>query len=307
MCRALVYLGKPTLVDNFLYQPDSSLVRQSYDPQQLHMLNLGGFGMMSWNPASPNPDEPFSYHSTELPIFSRNLKSIAIKTTSTCLLAHVRGIAYRPAPGFGSHNLHPFRYPGFKLALAHNGDLAGFDRMKLDLLPYMKSSIASQIGGTTDSEWTYALFMSQLSDPSSYLETTEIIEALEKTLRILREVRHRHGIQQSSSLNLFVSDGRRVIGLRFTFDFGCYATEDARRLHEANTRFLSMWFTVGSHYAQVDDEWRMVGGEGTADSLLLASEPLTKDISSWLEVPEYTAMVADRSDKLVVRHVPMDI
>jgi hypothetical protein len=45
MCRALVYLGKPTLVDRFLYQPDSCLVRQSYDPQQLHMLNFGGFVM----------------------------------------------------------------------------------------------------------------------------------------------------------------------------------------------------------------------------------------------------------------------
>lgn len=307
MCRALVYLGKPTLIDNFLYQPDSSLVRQSYDPQQLHMLNLGGFGMMAWNPDSPNPDEPFSYHSTELPIFSRNLKSIAIKTTASCLLAHVRGIAYRPQPGYGNHNLHPFRYPGFKLALAHNGDLAGFERMKLDLLPYMVPSIAAQIVGTTDSEWVYALLMSQLPDPTAYPETSIIVEALEKTLRIVREVRQRHGIQQSSSLNLFMTDSRRVIGLRFTFDFGCYATEDARRLHEANTRFLSLWFTVGSHYAEVDGEWKMVRGDGNADSMLLASEPLTKDISSWIEVPEYAAMVVERTDKLHVRYIPMDI
>ena len=307
MCRALVYLGKPTLIDNFLYQPDSSLVRQSYDPQQLHMLNLGGFGMMAWNPDSPNADEPFSYHSTELPIFSRNLKSIAIKTTATCLLAHVRGIAYRPQPGFGSHNLHPFRYPGFKLALAHNGDLAAIDRMKLDLVPFMKPAIAAQIGGTTDSEWVYALFMSQLPDPTAYPETSTIVEALQKTLRILREVRHRYGIHQSSSLNLFISDGRRVIGVRFAFDFGCYATEDARRLHEANTRFLSLWFTVGSHYEQVDGEWRMVRGDGNADSMLLASEPLTKDVSSWLEVPEYTALIAERTDKMQASFVPLDI
>lgn len=116
MCRALVYLGKPTLLDDFLYRPDSSLVRQSHDPRQLHMLNLVGFGMMAWRLDSPNSDEPLSYHSTELPIFSCNLKSIAIKTVATCLLAHVRGIACRPQPGFGNHNLHPFRYPGFKLA-----------------------------------------------------------------------------------------------------------------------------------------------------------------------------------------------
>ena len=75
------------------------------------------------------------------------------------------------------------------------------------------------------------------------------------TLCILREVRARHGIAQSSSLNLFLSDGRMIAGLRFTFDFGCYATEDWRRIHEANLRFLSMWFTVGSRYG-------LAGGEG---------------------------------------------
>ena len=35
MCRALLYLGEPVLLDNFLYQPDSALVRQSYMPKML--------------------------------------------------------------------------------------------------------------------------------------------------------------------------------------------------------------------------------------------------------------------------------
>ena len=45
MCRVLSDLGRPLLLDDLLYQPDNSLVRQSYDPQMLHMLNLAGFGM----------------------------------------------------------------------------------------------------------------------------------------------------------------------------------------------------------------------------------------------------------------------
>jgi len=35
----------------------------------------------------------------------------------------------------------------------------------------------------------------------------------------------------------------------------------------------------------------MTGGDGTR-SLLIASEPLTVDTSTWLEVPEYTMVVA---------------
>ena len=45
MCRVLAYAGAPVLVDDLLFKPDSSLVRQAYAPQQLHMLNLGGFGL----------------------------------------------------------------------------------------------------------------------------------------------------------------------------------------------------------------------------------------------------------------------
>ena len=77
MCRALLYLGQPVLLDNLLYQPDSALVRQSYMPKMLHMLNLAGFGLRAWDPHSHAPDTPFSYGSSSLPVFDRNLKNLA--------------------------------------------------------------------------------------------------------------------------------------------------------------------------------------------------------------------------------------
>jgi hypothetical protein len=51
MCRALLYLGQPVLLDNLLFQPDSALVRQSYMPKMLNMLNLAGFGLRAWGTA----------------------------------------------------------------------------------------------------------------------------------------------------------------------------------------------------------------------------------------------------------------
>ncbi len=53
MCRALLYLGQPVLLDNLLYQPDSALIRQSYMPKMLHMLNLAGFGLRAWVRGDP--------------------------------------------------------------------------------------------------------------------------------------------------------------------------------------------------------------------------------------------------------------
>ena len=117
MCRALAYLGPPVVVDELLYRPDSSLVRQSYEPQLLEMLNLGGFGMVAWDPSSHDPDRPWTYRSTDLPIYDANLKALAEKMRAGCLLAHVRGIQYRADSGFGPHNLHPFHYPGRRWAM----------------------------------------------------------------------------------------------------------------------------------------------------------------------------------------------
>ena len=37
----------------------------------------------------------------------------------------------------------------------------------------------------------------------------------------------------------------------------------------------------------------MVGGSSTADTIMVASEPLTRNTSSWLEVPEYSMLYAD--------------
>ena len=58
MCRALLYLGQPVLLDHLLFQPDSALVRQSYMPKMLHMLNLAGFGLRAWDRNPPSPDAP---------------------------------------------------------------------------------------------------------------------------------------------------------------------------------------------------------------------------------------------------------
>src|SRR3970282_957886 len=129
MCRALLYLGRPVLLDNLLYQPDSALVRQSTMPRMLNMLNLAGLGMRAWGPGSHALEAPFSYASQSLPVFDRNLKNLAEKVRAACVLGHVRGVAYSTAVDISLQNVHPFQFEGLPWALAHNGDLAGINEM----------------------------------------------------------------------------------------------------------------------------------------------------------------------------------
>ena len=296
MCRALVYLGRPVLLDNLLFQPDSALIRQSYMPKMLHMLNLAGFGLRAWDPASAEPQRAFSYYSQALPVFDRNLQNLAQKIRPTCVLAHVRGVAYSTRVEISMQNVHPFHFAGLPLVMAHNGDLAEFARMKPLLLAHIKPEFLAQIHGTTDSEWIYALLVSQLADPRAALAEQELFGAVERSLGILRDVRARLGIALSSSVNLFLANGRQLAALRYCFDFGCYRTDDAAKVHEANLSFLSLWYTLGRDYDLHDGEWKMTGGAENADSIIVASEPLTRDTSAWVELPEYGALFAELRD-----------
>ena len=297
MCRALLYLGKPVLLDNLLFQPDSALVRQSYMPKMLHMLNLAGFGMRAWDPASHDAATPFAYASDSLPVFDRNLKNLAAKVAAGCVLAHVRGVAYSTQVEISLQNVHPFQFLGVPLVLAHNGDLARFAEMRPGLSRHVRPELARMVRGTTDSEWIYALVVSQLEDPHVAPSAEALVAAVKAAIAILREERARLGIDTSSSVNLFMSDGTQVAALRYCFDFGRYATADASRLHEANLGFLSLWYTVGGDYGLHECEWKMTGGAENADSILIASEPLTRDVASWVEIPEYALLHAHMRGK----------
>lgn len=296
MCRALLYLGEPVVLDDLLYQPDSALVRQATMPKMLHMLNLAGFGMRAWDWRSREPGKPWAYASTELPVFDRNLKGLAEKVEAEAVLAHVRGVAYSTAVDISLANVHPFQFPGAALAMAHNGDLARFAELKPRLAAHVSPGIARHVRGTTDSEWIYALVLSGLADPFAAPAGEELVQAVARALAIIREERAALGIDTSSSVNLFLADGTQLAAVRYCFDFGRFATDDPARVHEANLNFLSLWYTLGRDYGLHDGEWKMTGGAEGARSILVASEPLTRDVASWVEVPEYSVLHAGLRD-----------
>ena len=308
MCRALIYLGQPIPLTSLLYEPDNSLVNQALVPQKLNMLNLAGFGVMAWDSRSHEPTLPFRYATPSLPVFDRNLKALAEKLKPECVISHVRGVAYSTTSNVSQLNTHPFYFANCKVALAHNGDLYKINVMKKDLLQFIKPEFFRQISGTTDSEWVYALILSQLEHPYLSPDGAELLEAVRRSLSIIRKVRAKHGIHISSSLNLFIATGKKVLGVRYCFDFGCYSKERPEGVHEANLSYLSLWYTTGRDFGLHDGEWKMIGGEETATSLLVASEPLTKDTTFWSEVPEYSAVFGSLLDsKPTIEVHPLDI
>ena len=308
MCRVLAYLGPPLNVENVLFTTDSSLARQAYSPRMMaSFLNLAGFGMVAWDPDSRMPEAPFVYRATTLPAFDRNLENLARKIAPQCFLAHIRGVSNSPEEVVSQRNVHPFLYSGTHVALAHNGILRDFGRMRYGLLEFIKPELAQRIEGTTDSEWLYALLLSQLDDPCGVPGPDELAAAVAQTLSIVRRVRERHDIRISSAVNLFVSTGQCVIVTRFSFDYGWYPPEDPAFL-EWDLAYLSLGYPLGDEYLERGGEWMMTPAEGGPRSLILASEPLTKDVSTWLEVPEYSMLTAwIKDDGLRFQALDLDV
>lgn len=261
----------------------------------LAMLNLAGFGMIAWDDASRAPKTPWRYYSTRLPVFDNNLRALSKKIACHNLLAHIRGVPLDGSATVNEQNLHPFRFPGAQLALAHNGDLYQFSSMRYALLPHIRKEILSLIRGNTDSEWIYALLMSQFADYTARYSSEEICKAIQQTLAIIRQIRQKHAIEISSSVNLFLSSPDCLIATRFAFDYGCYPLPEKEEVHQGSVDYLSLWFTRGSDFDQHDGEWKMVGGKESAESVIVASEPLSTDTSTWVEVPEYHILAVDQT------------
>jgi glutamine amidotransferase len=290
MCRVLAYLGAPALVDDLLYQGDVSLVRQATNSRLMQLLNLGGFGMAAWDAGSPEPSRPFTYRTAGVPMFDRNLKALAEKVRASALVAHVRGVVYQPTERVGLQNVHPFLFKGAAFALAHNGDLFDFERMRYDLLEHIPPELTSRIEGTTDGEWFYALCLAQLDDPWGPCQADEMAAAVEAALTTVRNARERRGIDTQSPVNLIVTDGRSLVATRYVFDYGWYPDDGSFFADEREHDFTTLWYTTDGRYGEIGHGSDMADGATT--SVLVASEPLNKSSVGWLEAPEYSMLVA---------------
>ncbi|MHB1948013.1 MAG: class II glutamine amidotransferase [Gammaproteobacteria bacterium] len=300
MCRVISYLGFPILAEELLYKPDNSFIKQSYNPKYMsYLLNLAGFGMIAWDKSSHDPKTPFIYKTTELPFYDENLRNLSLKITPRCLLAHLRGVQYSDKQVVSQQNVHPFKFATTNLALAHNGALIDFEKMKFSLLDYILPDYQKNIHGTTDSEWIYAVFISQLAQQTkdSY-SVKEIIHAISETLRILQHVRQKHNICIASPVNLFITDGEFIAATRFVFDYGWQPLDTPPSTHFS---YHSLWYTYGERYGFYDNQYKMKGSRRKS-SIIIASEPLTEDTSTWIEIPEYTLIVAylDQGDIKII-------
>ncbi len=202
MCRLLAYLGEPIQGDRLLFEPEHSLIVQSYQPKEMTagLLNADGFGI-GWYHTEKKVN-PYTYKNI-LPIWSDiNLPQMSRYLESPCILAYVRSATEGLPVDLG--NCQPFN--DGKLLFIHNGYIKDF---RQTLYRPIRSSLCDRlyqhIQGTTDSEHIFALI---LNHHHGCLK-----EATFKAFRELRRWAEAHTTHFSA--NIVLSDGQQILASRY--------------------------------------------------------------------------------------------
>ncbi|HWL65394.1 MAG TPA: ergothioneine biosynthesis protein EgtC [Actinomycetota bacterium] len=239
MCRFLAYLGPSRTLDTLLIEPQHSLYRQSWEPQnQKHgTINADGFGV-GWYEPSLRP-EPALYRSAR-PIWAdRSFASMAGVLASGAVLAAVRS-ATEPAI-LEESNVPPF--VSGRYLFAHNGAIEGFrDGVASKLRRGLSEERDSGILGTTDSEVLFALTLDELDGGASLADALAAVVA-----RVSAVARCR--------LNMIVTDGGRIAATSFG--------DDLFVGDEGDSVFVcSEPFDDSSTWKQIDDRMVLEAGIG---------------------------------------------
>jgi len=175
MCRLMAYKGTPIIMDKLLYQPKNSLVNQSIHAREIEEpLNGDGFGV-GWYVPELNY-EPITFVSVNPAWSNRNLRNLAPKIKTDCMIAHVRAASVGDV---SENNCHPFQYKN--LLMAHNGGIEDFSKIKRAVREPLSDELYNWIKGQTDSEHIFAFMLNELFKNHKAVSPEAVFDSLEIT------------------------------------------------------------------------------------------------------------------------------
>lgn len=243
MCRWAAYRGNPLYLEELVSSPAHSLIEQSHHACRAKTATNGdGFGI-AWYGDHP---EPGRYRDI-LPAWSDcNLRSIAKQIRSPLFLAHVRAAT---SGGTRRDNCHPFVHGPW--SFMHNGQVAGFDKIRRRLEAHLSDELFHARSGTTDSELLFllSLQMGMAQDP---------IGGVSRAISLVQGHAAEQGANPLVRFTAAFSDGKSLFAVRYASD------------QRPPTLFAAP-----------------MGAEG---GYCLTSEPLNDDGDSWTEIPAGTAV-----------------
>jgi glutamine amidotransferase len=255
MCRWLAYFGDPIPIEWVVLQPKHSLLDQSLHSRLgATTTNGDGFGV-GWYGTG---DQPGLFRSVHPAWNDRNLRELAAHVSSPLFFAHIRAST---GTAVQETNCHPFRYGSW--LFMHNGLVREFPRVKRDLLLEVEPSLLPAIEGSSDSELLFYLAL-------TFGLQQKPVEALERMAGLVEAVGEKHGIEYPLQIAAAVSDGMRLVVVRYSSERKSRSLFYSDNVHAVKARFPQ------------DDRIQSLSEE----TRLVVSEPLGDVSEIWKEVPE---------------------
>ena len=278
----MAYKGTSIIIDKLLYQPKNSLVNQSINAREIEEpLNGDGFGI-GWYVPEVNY-EPVSFVSVNPAWSNRNLRNLAPKIKTECMLAHVRAASVGEV---SESNCHPFQYKN--LLMAHNGGVEEFDKIKRHIREPLSDEMYNWIKGQTDSEHIFAYLLDYLFKNHKTVSPESIIDAFEHTFTYLKKLMTGYGIKEDAYLNMVVTNGLFIVGTRY-----CSNPKEEP---------LTLYHSEGSRFVVEDGITKLEAPEDDDQAVLIVSEKLTDD-KSWTMIPANHFVIVEQTLNVKVRPI----
>lgn len=279
----MAYRGTSIVIDNLLYQPKNSLINQSVNARELEEpLNGDGFGIGWYVPEVH--DEPVTFVSVNPAWSNRNLRNLAPKIKTECMLAHVRAASVGEV---SESNCHPFQYKN--LLMAHNGGIENFSKVKRKIREPLTDELYNWIKGQTDSEHIFAYLLNELHKNHKVITPDAVADSFDRTFEAIKKMMKDNGIDNEPAyLNMAVTNGKFVVATRYVTD--------------PREEPLTMYHSEGSRYVVEDGVTRMEAPEDDDQAVLVVSEKLT-DGKEWTLLPANHLVMVEENLNVRVRAI----
>ncbi len=278
----MAYKGTPIIIDNLLYQPKNSLINQSINAREIEEpLNGDGFGV-GWYVPEVNY-EPITFVSVNPAWSNRNLRNLAPKIKTDCMLAHVRAASVGDV---SESNCHPFQYKN--ILMAHNGGVEEFGKIKRHIREPLTDELYNWIKGQTDSEHIFALLLNTLFQNHKTVTPDAVADSFDKTFISVKKLMIEYGIKEPAYLNMVFTNGHFLVATRYVSD--------------PKEEPLTMYHSEGSRYVVEDGNTRLEAPKDDDNAVLVVSEKLTDD-KDWTMLPPNHLVIVESSLNVRIRPI----
>lgn len=267
MCRFIAYIGNPLTLDEVLFKPKNSLIKQSvHSHDRKEPLNGDGFGL-GWY-AQEIDSYPALFRSVQPAWNDLNLEYLTPKLRSNCFLAHVRSASQG---NVSQNNCHPFHYKQF--LFMHNGDIGDFTKIKRYIRRALSDDIYDWLRGETDSEHFFALFLNHFNAKELDFNANNVAKIMRQTIKQVEKIKKLHHGTEETYINAVITNGKSMVAVRYVS-------------HPKKNQGNTLYYAAGSYYEFHDGTCHIRPAKNDENgAILIVSEPLTSYQAEWEAVP----------------------